>query len=81
MGQCSAPSFLQRQARLGAVERLDSALLVDAEPDGMGGRRNIKADDIDQFLDEGRIIRKLELARAMRRQAVSLPDISYSRSR
>ena len=74
VGQRRAPALLQRQARLGAVQGLDLALLVDAKHDGMGRRRNVKAHDIGQFLDEGGIIREFELAPTMRRQAMGLPD-------
>jgi hypothetical protein len=40
---------LHRQVRLGAVERLDLALLVDAEHDGVRGRIDIEPDDVAQL--------------------------------
>lgn len=38
MGHCPGPTRLHGQARLGAVERLDLALLIDGEDDGISGR-------------------------------------------
>jgi len=59
-GRCAVPLVvvrhgagapaLHRQARLGAVERLDLALLVAAEHDGVLGRVEVKPHDIDQRL-------------------------------
>ena len=46
MGHRAGAAFLHRQARLGAVERLDLALLVDREHDCMRRRIDIEADDI-----------------------------------
>ena len=46
MGQGAASPLLQRQARLGAVERLDLAFLVNRRHDGMGRGRHVKADDV-----------------------------------
>src|ERR1700757_4443699 len=42
MGHGGGTPLLQEQARLGAVERLDLALLVDREHEGMLGRIDIK---------------------------------------
>ena len=41
-----------RQAGLGAVERLDLALLVDRQHDGVGRRIDVEADDVAQLGDE-----------------------------
>jgi hypothetical protein len=65
---------LHRQTRLGAVERLDLALLVDREDDRMGGRIDLEADDVFEFLGELRVVRQLERADAMRRELVGLKD-------
>ena len=73
VGHRWAAAFLQRQARLGAVQRLNLRLLIHAQHDGMGGRANVKANHIVQFLRKGGIVRKLELTPAMRAQAVRLP--------
>ena len=65
---------LHRQPRLGAVERLDLALLVDREDDRMGGRIDVEADDVFELLGELRVRRQLERADAMRRELVSFED-------
>ena len=53
-------ALLHRQSRLGAVERLDLALLVDREHDGVGGRIDVEADDVLELLGELRVVRQLE---------------------
>src|SRR3981081_1242698 len=55
----AGPAPFQRQAGLGAVERLDLALLVDREHDGMRRRIDIKPDDVAQLGDELRVGRQL----------------------
>src|SRR5262249_48704135 len=42
----SGATRLHRQSRLGAIESLDLALLVDREDDGVGGRVDIETDHI-----------------------------------
>ena len=54
------PALLHRQTRLGAVKRLDLALLVDAEHHGMRRRTDIEPDDVVQLLGEGGIVGELE---------------------
>ena len=49
-----------RQDRLLAVERLDLALLVDAEHQRPVGRRQVEPDDVANLVDEQRIARQLE---------------------
>lgn len=63
MGHGAEPPFLQRQDRLGAAERLDLALLVERQGDGVGGRIDKEADNVSQLLDEQRIVRELTAAR------------------
>ena len=75
----AGPAGLHRQTGLGAVERLDLALLVDGQHDRMGGRVDIKADDVAQLRHELRIARELEAAQAMRREPVRLPDALHRR--
>ena len=72
-------ALLHRQARLGAVERLDLALLVDRQHDGVGRRIDVEADDVAELLDERRVVRQLEAAPAVRREAVRLPDALHRR--
>ena len=54
-----------RQARLGAVERLDLALFVDREDHRMSGRVDVEADNVLEFLCEFGIVRQLERSDAM----------------
>src|SRR3979490_1813644 len=61
VGNRAGAAFLHRQAGVGAVERLDLRLFVDREDDGMGGRIDIKPDNIAQLVDELRVVGKLEL--------------------
>src|SRR5665213_3549133 len=59
----------ERQAGLGAFERLDLGFLVDTEHDGMVRRIEIEPDDVPDLVDEQRIRRELEAFRAMRLNA------------
>jgi hypothetical protein len=74
VGHGSEPALLQRQARLGAIEGLNLALLVDRQDDGMGRRVDIEPDDVAQLGDEVRIVRELELSAPMGLEPVRLPD-------
>ena len=74
MGHGGDTPLLQGQARLGAVERLDLAILVDREHDGMLGRIDIKPDHVMQPVDEVGVVRVLELPDTMRLQPVRAPD-------
>ena len=56
MGHCAASAPLHRQARLGAVDGLDLRLFVDREDDGVGGRIDIKLDNIAQLVDKLRVL-------------------------
>lgn len=80
MGHRAGAPRLERQARLGPVERLDLAFLVDRQDNGAGRRRDIKADDIVKFLGERLFAGKLEAAPAMRRQPVFMPDLDDRRA-
>src|SRR5690606_9784596 len=68
VGHRTGPARLHRQPWLGAVERLNLALFVDRENDRMGGRIDIEANDVFEFLGELRIVRQLEPADTMRRE-------------
>jgi len=61
----------ERQAGLGTVERLDLALLVDGQHDGVGRRIDVEADDVAQFGDELRAGSIVATRLPMRRQASS----------
>ncbi len=56
----SAAPLLERQAGLRAIQRLDLALLVGTEHDGMLRRVEIKPDDGFQFFGEFRIVADFE---------------------
>ena len=59
---------------MGAVERLDLAILVNGPDDGVGGRIDVKPNEIAQFADKIRVVRELELPLAVRLQAMGTPD-------
>src|SRR5258705_6526658 len=65
---------LHRQPRLGAVEGLDLALLVDREDDRVGGRVDIETDHILELLGEPRIVRQLERSDTVRCKLVGLQN-------
>jgi hypothetical protein len=65
---------LDRQSRLGAVECLDLAFLVEREHHGIGRRIEIKADDVGELGLEAGIARPLEGPQRMRLQVVRPPD-------
>ena len=74
VGHGSGAALLQGQARLGAIKRLDLALLVDREHDRVRRRIDIKPDHVAELRDELRIIGELELPHSVRLKAVSAPD-------
>ena len=69
VGHRAGAALFQRQPRLGAVERLDLALLVDRQHDGVRGRIDVEPDDVAQLVDELWVVGELELAHAMRLQS------------
>ena len=73
---CHRPAFagLERQAGLGAVERLDLALLVDGDDHGVLGRVHVEADDVLDLGGEGGVLGALEGAQAMGLEPMRLPD-------
>ena len=70
----SGAALLQRQSGLCAVKRLNLALFVDRQDDGVCGRIDIEPDDVAQFVDEARIVGQLELAHPVRLQTMGAPD-------
>jgi hypothetical protein len=70
------PRFSGRPG-LGAVERLDLALLVDRQHDRVGRRRDVQANHVVQLLGERRVARQLEAAPAVRSQSVVVPDLHH----
>src|SRR5665213_3937380 len=74
MGPSAGATLLHRQPRLGPVERLDLALLIDREHDGMVGRIDVEPDDVLEFGRKARVIGQLEVAHAVWLQAMGAPD-------
>ena len=74
VGHRAGAALLHRQARLGAVERLDLRLLIDREHDGMSRRIDVEPDNITQFGDKLRVVRELELLDPVRLQTMGAPD-------
>ena len=74
VGHRFGAALLHGKARLGAVERVDLALLVEGQDDGVGGRIDIKANHVAQFLDELGIVGELELTQPVRLQPMRAPD-------
>jgi hypothetical protein len=68
----SAP-LIHRQPRLGAIKRLNLALLIDRQDNGVVGRIDVEADDLVQFGDKLRIVGQLELTHPVRLEAMSTP--------
>jgi hypothetical protein len=59
---------------LGAIERLNLALLIDREHDSMVGRVQVEADHITHLFDKEGIGRELETLAAVRLQRKELKD-------
>ena len=74
VGHGAGPALLHRQARLGAIEGLDLALLVDREDDGVSRRIDVEADDVLELGGEVRIVGQLELAHPMGLETMRSPD-------
>ena len=78
-----------RQQRLGAVERLDLRLFIDAEHQGAVGRIDVEPDNVahprsgrgQALVDKQRVGRQLEGLGAVRLQAEGAPDTADARGR
>lgn len=71
----------QRQHRLGAVERLQLRLLVEAEHKRSFGRVEVEADDLDHLRNKLRVAAVLERAGAVGLEPVPAPDPIHRRAR
>ena len=58
----SGAALLQRQSGLRSIKRLNLALFIDRQDDGVCGRIDIEPDGVAQFGDEARVVGQLELA-------------------
>ena len=81
VGHRLAAPRLDRQSGLGAVERLDLALLVDRQHHRMGRRIDIEPDDVGQLGGELGVARALEGAQPVRLQSVRPPDALHRAQR
>ncbi|TKS58407.1 MAG: hypothetical protein EWM73_03544 [Nitrospira sp.] len=70
----SAAALLQGEARLGAVEGLDLAFLVDTQDQGFVRGIEVQADDIVELLDKMLVAAQLEGLDQMRLEVVPFPD-------
>src|SRR5579864_7871176 len=70
---------LERQAWLGPVKRLDLALLIATQDQGVLRGIEIQPNDVLEFLDEVLVVRYLEALYPMRLEAVRLPDAPHAR--
>jgi hypothetical protein len=74
VGHGSRAAFLEGQARLGSVERLDLGFLIDAKHDGVRRQIDTEPDNVTQLAEELRVLGQFELPHAMRLEPVSTPD-------
>ena len=62
----AAAPLLHWQSWLATVERLDLALLIDRQHDGVGRWIDVEPDDVVQFAGEARVVGQLEMPRTVR---------------
>ena len=74
VGHGAGLALLQGQAGLGSVERLDLALLVDAQHDGVGRRIDVEPHHVAQLVDELRVGGELEPPHPVGLEAVGAPE-------
>ena len=72
---------LDRQRRLGAVQRLDLGLLIDAQHQRAFRRVEVEPDDVDHLLDQLRVVGELERADLVGLELVITPDPVHRRRR
>jgi hypothetical protein len=70
-----------RQRRLGAIDRLDLQLLVDAQHNSAIRRVEVKSGNFADLFDKQRIARQLKGFAAMRLQPERLSDAVHRRGR
>ena len=75
----AAAPRLQRQTRLGSVQGLNLALLIDAEHQRFVGRVEVKADHVGELFNEPRIATHLERRHPVGLQIVLLPNSAHGR--
>ena len=79
MGHGSAPAFLQRQSRLGSVQSLDLAFLVQTQNQGLVRGIQVQSHHVAQLFDEVLVAAELEGADQVGLQVVLFPDSADGR--
>src|ERR1039458_4980424 len=79
VGHGAAAAFLERQDRLGPIERLYLALLIDAKHDGLVRRIQVEPDHVGEFFQKPGVARELEILGAMWLEIVTPQDVTYCR--
>ena len=74
VGHGARASLLHRQPRLGAVQRLNLALLIDGQHNGVVRRIDVKSHDVLELGGKLRVSGQLELTHQMRPKTVGTPD-------
>src|SRR5215472_10785701 len=67
-------SWTHRQDRLGPIQRLNLALLIDTKHQSLFGWRHVEPNDVPHLFDKQRVRRKLEGFDAVRLQTECLPN-------
>ncbi len=70
----AGPALLQRQSRLGAIERLNMTLLIHSQNQSLVRRIEVQPDHVHQLFREARITGYLERPNLMRLQAMAPPN-------
>src|ERR1017187_5029658 len=78
VGHGPAAPLLPRKSRLRAVQRLDLALFIGAQHDGVFRRVEIEPDDGLQLLGELGIVADLERTGQVRLQTMPMPDPAHA---
>ena len=78
VGHGPRAAFLHWQPRLGAVQRLNLALFVRAQNQGMLGRIQVQAHDGLELFCERRIAAEFEGSHLVRLEPMSAPDAPYT---
>ena len=81
MGHCPGAAALHRQARLGAIQRLDLALLIDPEHQAMRRGVEVKPDHVVQLVGKLRITAEFEGPQPVWGETMDAPDLLHRADR
>ena len=70
----SGAALFEWQAGVGAVERMNLALFVDGQNDGVRWRIDIAPNDVAPFVDEAWVVRELKHVNPVRLETMGAPD-------